>query len=247
MAEDEINESRALDVEDDLLALIQDDGLTEARLEIFGEKIKGAYFSGDLGYVREKVVLNLEDMEQDRNSIALSYALGISSKARALSDRRSELKVQKGFQVSDDTLRRWERRAMRVLSKRLVADGIQLLMSGQQARDFDESARYDKDALRREEGLRALVDAHEGEIKDLRQGLLSTVRALNELRDNVEMKAGGSFEISESSTEDAIVYASLREWYDGDFIIDTQDRKAHREQNKSSRKLYHRHDKLPGS
>lgn len=113
------------DIERDLSALIQDQGLTPTRLEAYGAniiQIFGFLPAADIDKIVREAVL---EMPQDKYTWALAYALGternLIEDSGRLTDRRAFLMKQDGFDVSEDTLRRWERRAIKTLARHIVA------------------------------------------------------------------------------------------------------------------------------
>lgn len=116
-------------LERDLMALIQDDGLTASRLEAYAPNITQLFGFRPASDVENLIREALQEMPHNKYTWALSFALGIESVVEystRLTDRRNLLKKQDTFKVSEDTLRRWERRAMRTLARHIVAKARQL-------------------------------------------------------------------------------------------------------------------------
>jgi hypothetical protein len=119
------------DIEDDLAGLIQDEGLTPTRLETYGPNIIKLFGVSSADFVVEQISFSLLDLPDDKYTQALKHALGLAyasredwpEKLQRLTGRRENLVTMRGeFKgKSEDTLRRWERRAMPALARALVA------------------------------------------------------------------------------------------------------------------------------
>jgi hypothetical protein len=131
------------DIEDDLAGLIQDEGLTPTRLETYGPNIIKLFGVSSASFVIEQFNTVLLDLPDDKYTKALKHALGLAYGSRenwptfleSLTGRRKNLMNQGGHEFkgkSEDTLRRWERRAMPALARGLVA----------RARDESIKSRY---------------------------------------------------------------------------------------------------------
>lgn len=125
-------------LERDLMALIQDDGLTATRVEAYAPNLIQLFGFRPASDVVDLVREASQEMPQDKYTWALSFALGFESVVQhyesRLTDRREFLMKRDGFKVSEDTLRRWERRAMKSLARHIVAKARQL-----EAEDQNES------------------------------------------------------------------------------------------------------------
>jgi hypothetical protein len=116
------------DIEDDLASLIQDEGLTPTRLETFGQNIIKLFGVSSAAFIIEQIEFALIDMPKDKYTKALMYALGLNQRPEHWIDRltgRREFLMEYGGEEfkgkSEDTLRRWERRAMPALARAVVA------------------------------------------------------------------------------------------------------------------------------
>lgn len=110
-----------VEVEGDLASLIQDDGLTPQHVQRSADVIFKAVGSTDPEQVLNVIVRALDDMEQDKYTWALRNALGVNTtRPTNLSERRAAFLEGDDFQISEATLRRWERKAMAVLARNLV-------------------------------------------------------------------------------------------------------------------------------
>lgn len=126
MDDDELLES----IQRDLMALIQDEGLTPTRLEAHAPNIIQLFGFRAASDVEAQVRIAISEMPEDKYTWSLSFALGVETVMEEhfgrLTDRRKSLKDSDGFKVSEDTLRRWERKAMRTLARHIVARARQL-------------------------------------------------------------------------------------------------------------------------
>jgi len=162
MAKDSEDEQQLLDdIEDDLLALIQEEGLTASRLQTFGANIMGLYGSTNAGYVREAIRRQVLEMEADQYTKSLRSALSIFNDGgghKLLTDRRAALMDEEGFDKSEDTLRRWERRAIKTLTRKLVEHAASLKNTGGAAFDYEWYTRKSEDLSEQIDGLRVRLE-----------------------------------------------------------------------------------------
>ncbi|QHC73764.1 hypothetical protein [Rathayibacter sp. VKM Ac-2805] len=175
--DDDNLEATADDIEDDLLELIQEEGMSEVRMAALGRNIERAYENDDPRYLIARVTRALDRMDDDKYARALRFALGISDSAASLSRRRAAMKdtVESAQPLSDDTIRRWERRAMRVLAKRLFTEAAKYKAEGRLAHDYALFAGESDDESRKVRALEPLVQDHQLQIEELRSALLNLV------------------------------------------------------------------------
>jgi hypothetical protein len=146
------NEGDLALVEADVARLIQDEGLTRMRLETFAPNIMRLYGTKPSSFVEDRLMQVMASMEgQEKYSRALASALGIGydRDLESLTIRRGWLKTKPDFDVSEDTLRRWEKKAMRPFARAIIED----------ARKEQSEPWTDRDSIRYlEEKLDLLVD-----------------------------------------------------------------------------------------
>lgn len=109
----------------DILAeLIQDEGLIEVRVHHLFGVADSSFSTVNPEKIIEDIKLVLSSIIADKSKIALEYAFGLEGQVRyngGLSDRRAELREKGGvFNVSVDTLRRWESRALELLAVKIT-------------------------------------------------------------------------------------------------------------------------------
>jgi hypothetical protein len=114
-----------------LSELIQDDGAIEARVKSFEYDLFGLTSSDgfEAGFAKHKLVEALECLEIGRSKTALTWALGLGSgqdPVPSLRLRRQQTRDHLHVDVSDDTLRRWERSAIQALCPRIYTERAQL-------------------------------------------------------------------------------------------------------------------------
>jgi len=195
--EEELNEKIDL-IEEDLLALIQDEGLTDSRLEQFGVNILALWGVKSVGFIREEVRSALLDLKKrDKYGMALTWALGAFTPAAQidkLKDRRLLLKEEvKDFDVSEDTLRRWERRAMKPLARMLIE---QSMNKGDTAWSYQSYAERNGTPDEKIDALKTYFDNKIDELRstaeEARIQSASAKRQVAKLREEVdELKARG--------------------------------------------------------
>ena len=124
------------EIERDLAALIQDEGLTESRLDRFGPTIVKLYGAQTTAFIIDRLRHTFELMPASKYRDALGYALDIydGSCGNSLTDRRESFR-QREIEVSDDTLRRWERRAIRSFARGIIVDVNMLNRERRRAQD----------------------------------------------------------------------------------------------------------------
>lgn len=205
-------------VEEDLAGLIQDEGLTPSRMQIYGQGIMRLYGSTNARYVVRCVTELAEEMEQDQYSKALASALGITSGGSTLSERREFLTLtKKNFDKSEDTLRRWERRAMKVLARKIVEDVESKKRDGAPGADYLRFTSNSSDPAEQIDGLRVYIKEQDDKIYDLTRELVSISAALTKLTEGVwystvsgkRGKAPGSQHIHEAGHEAIAVFSEL--------------------------------------
>ncbi|PPG91529.1 hypothetical protein C5C39_06770 [Rathayibacter sp. AY1F3] len=171
--DDDNLEFTADDIEDDLLELIQEEGMSEVRMSALGRNIERAYENDDPRYLMSRVTRELDRMDDDKYVRALRFALAIDHNGAALSRRRTAMKetVESVNPLSDDTIRRWERRAMRVLARRLFADAAKWKKQGNLKHQYAIFAGTSEDEGRKIKAIEPLVLDHELEIAYLRRSV----------------------------------------------------------------------------
>lgn len=113
----------------ELSELIQDEGLTPERVLRFGNTIQGVMKGRPWELAHEIYLLSLA-LGDDKYAQALRYAFGVTvpppheKAADNLTERRSQL-LESGLfpEVSEATLRRWEKTAMKLLAQRILEQG----------------------------------------------------------------------------------------------------------------------------
>lgn len=174
MANDEPFDEQLIDaVEQDLAGLIQDEGLTKSRLQSYGKNIMKLYSSANAGFVIDAMRRVFENMEPDKYWWAFKVGMSMDSESRhtTLSDRRESLRALDGFDKSDDTLRRWERRAMKTLARNLVVDA--------------RSKRIGSGSPEEIEFVSKSVQDHDQRLSDLEEELLQERWARESLADRL--------------------------------------------------------------
>ncbi|MDR6794753.1 hypothetical protein J2X12_004244 [Pseudarthrobacter oxydans] len=114
-------------IERELQDLIQDQGLTPSRVEKYAPKLWRAYPQQTSRGLCDVVRAAIEDLPDDKYTRSLKFALNIGNMPRhsGLTDRRAFFNAAEGANVSEDTIRRWERRAMLPLARALVRRAAQ--------------------------------------------------------------------------------------------------------------------------
>lgn len=101
--------------------LIRNAGISPRQLEIDRQDLLRLVGTVDATSVYEWIVSALRDMERDQYTDALMNAFGIGySKAPKLTDRRMEWANHRDDPVSEDTVRRWEKKALHALALKLT-------------------------------------------------------------------------------------------------------------------------------
>lgn len=106
----------------ELSELMQAEGLTAARVRFFAPTATKLLNDVSPEYVVNEIANTLTSAEQNKYTVALTYAFGIRGQLgpdALLSNRRQNVRDLEQWDVSDDTLRRWERRGIELLIDRL--------------------------------------------------------------------------------------------------------------------------------
>ncbi|WP_437770592.1 hypothetical protein [Arthrobacter sp. KNU40] len=165
-------------IEEDLAGLIQDEGLTPTRLEAYGKNIIMLFGVKSASFVDQEVKYAMLDMPKDKYTTALQYALSVyspTSNTSTLTERRAQLMTVDGFAVSEDTLRRWERRAMKTFARHIIKQSREenLLLRNKLFADEYGSTDEKFDALARhlQSELNDRLYQTDKEVKELRSEL----------------------------------------------------------------------------
>ncbi|MCO4274250.1 hypothetical protein NG701_07385 [Pseudarthrobacter sp. HLT3-5] len=109
-------------IETELQELIQDEGLHPARVGRFAPNIMKATGTDNWNHATDRVKAECWALGEGKYAVALRAALAMTVYAESLTLRRSNLLDSGGFpDVSEATLRRWERIAIKQLAQ-LLAD-----------------------------------------------------------------------------------------------------------------------------
>ncbi|WP_439946525.1 hypothetical protein [Streptomyces sp. BBFR109] len=112
-------------IEKNLMTLIQDEGLTPQRLALHGEQILSFMPESDPKLAMNVIVITAETVEGElgtalRNALAIGYEEGTN-----LSQRRATLIASGDFpNISEATLRRWERKGITLLARSLAKESF---------------------------------------------------------------------------------------------------------------------------
>lgn len=105
----------------ELVRFIRGAGLSPRRLQLEGAEILALLHEPNAEAAYRQIMDVLEVMEEDQYTEVLKNALGVGlSKKPTLSERRAEWIEQSDSPISEDTIRRWERRALDALVSELV-------------------------------------------------------------------------------------------------------------------------------
>lgn len=151
MTDEDIEEQLRL-VEQDLQALIQDEGMTEVRLERFAPNIMKLFGVASAAVVRTIIrVAVLDASGDDKYALALMSALNCDpyKPGSKLTERREQACQRDDLPPTEATLRRWERRAMRPVARRII-DRSRKVASGEDWLKVDKPPVDPLEALRAE-------------------------------------------------------------------------------------------------
>lgn len=102
----------------ELSELMQAEGLTPPRIRFLAPTVTQVLDPWSTDDIRDWIATTLTEGDQNKYSVALTYAFGIrgqTGKAALLAQRRQMARDGENWDVSDDTLMRWERRGIELL------------------------------------------------------------------------------------------------------------------------------------
>jgi hypothetical protein len=105
-----------------LSKFIRNAGLSPGRLEMDGGELLELLGTTDAQQVYDRIVGLLDELEENQYNEVLRNAFGLGySKKIKLSERRAEWIEHMKYPISENTIRRWEQRALKVLVRKLAS------------------------------------------------------------------------------------------------------------------------------
>ena len=151
-----------------LSRFVRNDGLSPGRLDMDGAELLAVLGTSDAQQVYDRILKVLDELDENQYSDVLRNAFGVGySKKPKLSARREEWIARMEYPISENTIRRWEQRALPVLARRLVTSVL--------ANPFAESSLYEED---NPASLKAEIDQLKRQLAEQNELLKEIVRRL---------------------------------------------------------------------